>query len=118
MHELSICQALIEQVEAVAREHQANNVVSISVQVGPLSGVVPELLERSFSVVQAGTVAEHAEFNIETLPLRVSCNACGAETPAISTRLVCGNCGDWRVRVVSGDQLLLASVEVERGIVH
>ena len=70
MHELTICRALIEQVEAVAREHEARNVVSIIVQVGPLSGVVPELLERSFSVVQAGTVAEHAEIRIETLPVR------------------------------------------------
>ena len=118
MNELSICRALIQHVEAVAREHEAENVLSIIVQVGPLCGVVPELLERSFSAMQAGTVAEHAQLRIEPVPLRVLCNECGAETSALSTRLVCGDCGDWHVRVVSGDQLLLASVEVERGTVH
>lgn len=118
MHELSICQALIEQVEAVAREHDAHSVRSIVVHVGPLSGVVPELLERSFSVVQAGTIAEHAELKIESLPVQVNCSECGAETTATSNRLVCGACGDWRVHVVTGDELLLASVEVERGTMH
>ena len=37
MHELSVCQALIGQVEKVARENGAHRVVSIVIAVGPLS---------------------------------------------------------------------------------
>ena len=51
MHELSICQALIGQVEKVARENHAQRVVSIVIAVGPLSGVEPGLLERAHTGV-------------------------------------------------------------------
>jgi hydrogenase nickel incorporation protein HypA/HybF len=42
----------------------------------------------------------------------VRCEACGVETAATPSRLVCGRCGDWHTRMVSGDEMLLASVEL------
>ncbi|MDH3831910.1 MAG: hydrogenase maturation nickel metallochaperone HypA, partial [Gammaproteobacteria bacterium] len=39
MHELSVCQALIDQVARVAREQRAVRVSIIHVSVGPLSGI-------------------------------------------------------------------------------
>ena len=44
MHELSVCLALMSQVERVATEHQARRVEKIVLQIGPLSGVEPALL--------------------------------------------------------------------------
>ena len=82
MHELSVCQALIEQVERVARENDARRVVSITIAVGPLSGVEPRLLEHAYPLAAAGTVAEHATLTVETVPVRVRCRTCGAETDA------------------------------------
>lgn len=115
MHELSVCQAMIGQLEAVAAEHGAPAVLALRVQIGPLSGVEPELLERAFPLASAGTLAEGAALRLETLPLRVACTKCGAETEARANRLVCGACGDWQTRLISGDELLLASVELAPG---
>ena len=56
MHELAICQALIEQVERVARDNAARRILSITVSVGPLSGVEPQLLEHAYPLAAAGTV--------------------------------------------------------------
>ena len=39
MHELSICQGLIREVERVAAAARARDVVAIVVAIGPLSGV-------------------------------------------------------------------------------
>ncbi len=103
---------MIGQVEAVAGEHGARAVLALRVQIGPLSGVEPELLGRAFPLASAGTIAEGAELHLESLPLRVACQSCGAETEAQPNRLVCGACGDWQTRLVSGDELLLASVEL------
>ena len=113
MHELSVCQALISQVQDVAREHQATAVKTVNVRIGPLSGVEPDLLAQAFPLAAAGTVAEAAQLMIESLPIRVHCDTCGAETAAAANRLVCGACGDWHTRLVSGDEMLLASVELE-----
>ena len=114
MHELAVCQALIEQVEAIARERLAQRVDAISVSIGPLSGVEPRLLEQAFPVASAGTVAEGAELHIECLPVRVSCRQCGSISDALPSRLLCGHCGDWHTTLVSGDELLLTRVELAR----
>jgi hydrogenase nickel incorporation protein HypA/HybF len=115
MHELSVCQGMLSQVAAIAAEHGARAVTGMTVQIGPLSGVVPELLEQAFSVASAGTVAEGASLQLDSLPIRVHCESCGAETEATANRLLCGSCGDWHTRLLSGDELLLASVELETG---
>jgi hydrogenase nickel incorporation protein HypA/HybF len=114
MHELSVCQALIDQVESIAREHRALQVNEIFVEIGPLSGIESPLLEQAFDIASAGTVADGAKLMIRTLPIRVSCRECGAITTALPSRLVCGVCGDWRTELVSGDEMLLASLEFTR----
>ena len=96
MHELSICQALISQVEDVAREQKATSVTDIYVRVGPLSGVESPLLQNAFPIAAAGTVAGDANLHLEASPVRVRCEGCGEESDARMNRLVCGACGDWR----------------------
>lgn len=113
MHELSVCQALIEQVERIARDHDARRVVTVVVSVGPLSGVEPKLLEHAYPVAAAGTLAESAALVVEVEPVRVRCRGCRAETDAQANRLLCGACGGWQVDVTSGEQMLLRRVEVE-----
>ena len=115
MHELAICQSLMDQVEAIALERNAVCVTSIVIAMGPLSGVEAQLLKNAYPVASAGTVAEHAELIIETLPVRVKCSLCGSESDALPNKLICKQCGDWRTTLVSGDELMLMSVELERG---
>jgi hydrogenase nickel incorporation protein HypA/HybF len=113
VHELSICQSMLNQVAAIAAERQALGVASITLRIGPLAGVEPDLLQHAFPLARAGTVAADARLIIEWLPIRVRCEKCGAETDAAANRLLCGECGDWHTQLISGDELLLASVELQ-----
>jgi hydrogenase nickel incorporation protein HypA/HybF len=110
MHELAICQALIDQVEAVARRRRATSVSDVYVSVGPLSGAETPLMRNAFPIAAAGTVAQSAELHLEAAPVRVACGECGRESEVAMNRLVCGHCGDWRTQLVSGDELLLQRV--------
>jgi hydrogenase nickel incorporation protein HypA/HybF len=83
MHELAICQALLEQIEAIARQRAAK-VARVRLAVGPLSGVDPRLLERAYPLACAGTMAEGSELAIEEVPVRVRCRDCEAESAASS----------------------------------
>jgi len=114
VHELAVCQGLLRQVEAIAREHGAERVTRIVVRIGPLSGVEPDLLAEAFPLAAAGSLAGEAELVIERLPVRVHCNTCGTESEATPNRLLCAACGDWHTRLVGGDEMLLASVELDR----
>lgn len=114
MHELSVCQALIRQLDAIARDERAARITKVVVHIGPLSGVEAQLLRQAYPIASAGTPAADAELVLESLPIRVVCEQCGAETEATANRLVCGACGDYHTRLIGGDELLLAQVELER----
>lgn len=118
MHELAVAQALVEQVEAVIDQHGATQAALIRVRIGPLAGVVPDLLASAFPLAAAGSRAAHAELELVAAPITVRCRTCGAETEAAMNRLVCGVCGDWHTQVISGDELLLDSVELEMSTPH
>jgi len=110
MHELSVCMSLLREVERAAR---GRAVKEIAVAIGPLSGIEPQLLERAFAVARAGTVAERANLVCHEKPVRLACSACGQEVEVPLNALVCPACGDWQVRLCSGDELLLESVTLD-----
>lgn len=112
MHELALCQGLMQQLERLVQQHQAHGVSRITLQIGPLSGVEPALLQNAFPLASAGGPADAAELLIETLPVRVRCLSCGQESEASAAHLICGVCGEWRTQLISGDELLLARVEL------
>lgn len=114
MHELAVCQGLMAQVAQVARREDAEQVTRILLSIGPLSGVEARLLADAFPIAAAGTIAEGAQLEIEQLPIRVKCLTCSEETEAAANRLLCGACGDYRTQLLSGDELLLKSLELER----
>lgn len=114
MHELAICQALMEQVDRIALEQQAACVAAVHLQIGPLSGVEPALLEQAFYVAAAGGVAAGARLVITSMPVSVSCDSCGKISEVMPSRLVCAHCGDWHTRLVSGDELFLNRIEIDR----
>ncbi len=113
MHELSVCQAMLAQVKEIAAREGADSVATIVIRIGPLSGVVPDLLQQAFTIARAGTLAAEAELVTEVQPIRIRCLACNAETDAEPNRLLCSACGGYRTQVISGDELLLASVELD-----
>ena len=113
MHEVSICRALVRQVEDVAQEAGATAVRRVTVRVGPLAGVVPDLLEAAFPAVTSGTVVAGAVLEIEESPLRVRCTECREESPAALNDLTCPLCGSWRTTPVAGDEMMLDTVTLD-----
>ena len=114
MHELAVCQGLMSQVEQIARREQAERITRILLSIGPLSGVEASLLKDAFPIAAAGTVAEQAILDVQEQAVQVKCLSCGAESEATANRLLCAACGDYRTRLISGDEMMLMSVELER----
>jgi hydrogenase nickel incorporation protein HypA/HybF len=113
VHELSICQALLQQVAAIAVAHRAQRVTAIRLGVGALAGVEPALLERAFTLARAGTLAAAADLIITTTAVAVSCRSCGRTAEVAVNRLSCPACGAIDVRVTRGEELILESLELD-----
>lgn len=112
MHELSVCEALLAQVRSTATTNGADGVGRITVRLGPLSGVEPDLLAQAFSIARNGPMTAEASLHIEAQPIRLRCRDCGNENEAETNRLLCKACGSYRTDLISGDELLLARVEL------
>jgi len=113
VHELAICQSLVGQLDEIAGDHPDKRVVVVHLQVGPLSGVVPELLEDAFPIASAGTAAENARLKFHNTSIRVHCPKCGADSDANTNNLTCSQCGNWQTELIAGDELILQQVELE-----
>lgn len=113
MHELSVCLSLLQQLQGIATEQRAQRITRIELGIGPLSGIEPELLRNAWPLASAGTLAVDADLAIEETDVVVLCGSCSAETAASANRLVCGQCGDFRTSLVSGDEMILKRVEFE-----
>lgn len=113
MHEFSIVQSLLSMVEDYVRQEGAKFVSKIVVQVGALSGVEPHLLKVAFETFKEGTVAERAQLVLEIEPLKIRCGDCGEESEKEELTAVCPVCGSINTEVISGEDLLLKSLEME-----
>ncbi len=112
MHELSICETMLRQLGELCALHGAAGVRNVHLQVGLLAGVEPEALERAFCVARAGSCAATAALSIEIAPVILRCLRCDRQFTNPPKRLRCTGCGAGRMRVVSGDQLLLREVRL------
>lgn len=111
MHEYSLVLSLIERVEAEAEEHNAKSIKRVTVRIGALSGVEPELLSNAFEIARTGTKCETATLVVERIPATWKCPACDAAIdPAIA--LTCPACGEGG-RLVGGDEILFEQMEIE-----
>jgi hydrogenase nickel incorporation protein HypA/HybF len=112
MHEYSLIQALVTRVAEEAQRRKALKVHSLSVRVGELSGVEPELLQGAYEVCRTGTVCELAELRVERVVARWGCPRCG-RTIALGEALSCKGCGVPAELSEGGDALTLLSIELE-----
>ena len=114
MHELSIAQALVEQLESLAAREGAARVLRVNVTIGSLSGVDPEALTLAYPMAAEGTVAQDSSLEIRQVPARLRCRDCRRETVTDDPVLLCGCCGSGNVELTAGRELHLASAEVEQ----
>ncbi|GLL04636.1 hydrogenase maturation nickel metallochaperone HypA [Dactylosporangium matsuzakiense] len=108
MHELSICEAI---ALAVLRHAGGRRVRSIQLQVGELRQVVPDTLVFCWSVAVRDPLLEGALLDIDVVPASVECVECGVTSRMDQFALQCRSC-QGPVSVVSGEELLVVSIEV------
>lgn len=113
MHELSIVANLFEILEEQAKEKKAEKITRVKLQVGALSGVVPEFLKTAFDIYKKDTIASDARLEIEEVPLKVQCKKCGQESIKKDFIFLCEKCLSKELKTLSGTELLLEKVELE-----
>ncbi|MBI4913024.1 MAG: hydrogenase maturation nickel metallochaperone HypA [Acidobacteria bacterium] len=113
MHELSLMEGVLAIIEAEQRRSGFARVTRVVLEVGELSGALPEALEFCFSAVVQGSVAEAATLDLQMEPARAECCGCGREVTLRSRVDLCPDCGGFPGPPRSGLDLRVKSLEVE-----
>ena len=109
MHELGITQNVVDTVLDTV---DSPRITSLRLEIGRISGLVPDSVRFCFDLVVQGTALEGARLEIVEPPGRVRCRECAAEFDVVDTIALCA-CGSVDLDVMSGRELRIRSVEVE-----
>ncbi len=119
MHELAIAQSIVEAVEAKAVECNAARVKSVRLKVGEASGIVGDSLAFSFEMLTSmAPVLTGAHLLIDSVPHRALCRHCDSEFAVVNYVALCPTCQEWSSEVVSGTELQIMELEIERNDNH
>ena len=113
MHELSIAQALVDQVEDVRTSNGGSRVSSVTVRVGTWRLVVPEILTSYYQTLTHNTPLEGSRLEIERVAATAECDGCGKTFAVEENLVVCPDCEAIGARLLTGSELNLISVELE-----
>lgn len=108
MHEMSITQSVID---VVTQRTGSDRVAMVRLQIGKLSGVVPDSVRFCFELIAADTPLAEAVLEIDEPLGRGRCRDCGQEFELPDLILLCP-CGSADVEVLAGTELAVKSVEV------
>lgn len=109
MHELSICSAI---VGTTTKHANGRPVSQVTVRIGHLRQVVPDALLFGWEVLTESTELNGCELVIEQVPAVVECKVCGQTTTLDMPILACGACEGFDVRLLSGEEFLIVSMDV------
>ena len=96
------------------RAAQGRPITRIHLDVGHLRQVVPPTLVYCWGIVSEDTPLAGSELVIHHIPAVLDCHECGQRTTVTGYPLIrCEHCGSGSVRVVSGEEFMLTSMDTE-----
>ncbi|NCC51708.1 MAG: hydrogenase maturation nickel metallochaperone HypA [Spartobacteria bacterium] len=113
MHELSLAQAMVQEIEAALAKEHATALLSINIKIGALSGVEKEAFAFAFPIVAEGTLLAGADLLFEEVPAAVTCRDCGKVSSPDVHFLQCAHCASINVDIVGGREFMIQSLEIE-----
>ena len=113
MHELGITQSIIEIAEDHARAQNAVKVNSVTVEIGGLSGIIPDAVEFCFEACSKDTLLEGAKLIIDFIPGRARCISCTWEDTIEQLTYVCPECDNLALERLQGEELRVKELEID-----
>ena len=111
MHELSYVMKIIPlAVDAAQKEHM-DNVSTVEIEVGEMTGALPELLEKAYRESIPGTPLEDSDLVVHMIPVTAVCDECNHEYhPSKENDYRCTNCGGIKSHIIGGRDVTLKSI--------
>ena len=117
MHELSVAMRIVQALdEELASEPNDLKISTVSLQVGTLSGLVPEALDFSWDFATENSVLKGSKLDIQVVDAAGYCQQCQQEQALTNLQSMrCPVCREPITQITGGNELEILSVEVDDG---
>jgi hydrogenase nickel incorporation protein HypA/HybF len=113
MHELAVTESVLSIATRHATQANAVRVTAVHLVIGQLSSIVDESVQFYWDMIAEGTICAGAQLHFQRKPATLKCLECD-RTYTLSGELTdCPNCHSARIKVISGEEFYLESIEVE-----
>ena len=120
MHSSAVVQSILNIALETAEDYDANSITEINIEVGKLNLMTTDKIKYIFDVLSKNTIAENADLIINETEVKIKSNDCsyiGSIDKAnnkMSPMALCPNCGSPRVNVLSGYDLKIGNITIEK----
>lgn len=112
MHELGIVFHIIKTVERVSAENALEHVNAVVLELGEVSGVVPDYLTDCWRwAADKNELLKGSELKIETLPAVTHCGGCGRDYPTVEHGRTCPHCQSGETWLLTGNEVSIKEIE-------
>ena len=117
MHELSVALRIVEALDQeLASEPDDLKISTVALQVGTLTGLVPEALEFSWDMATEGSRLQGSQLDIQIVKAVGFCQPCQQEQPLTNLQSMrCPVCKNPITQIRGGNEIEILTVEVADG---
>ena len=113
MHELGVVFHVMDTCKEVARKNNAEHIKTVTLEVGEVSTVVPELLKDCWKwAVAKDEMMLDCELKVSGIRALTHCEDCGKDYPTTVFEKICPYCGSDNTYLLTGQEFLIKDIEV------
>src|SRR5215204_4056135 len=110
MRELPSTQTILKKSLLQAGPIKIKNVY---LALGEITELDQSLIQQHWNDLSKGTPAEQAELHFRLIKAEVQCMACFEKYHPVDGKIHCPHCGSYGAKVLSGEEFILESIELE-----
>jgi hydrogenase nickel incorporation protein HypA/HybF len=112
MHELGLVTHIVRTIEEISKEEQLTQIVSVTLEIGSVSGVIPDYLADCWQYFRVKSeVLNKAELKIEEIKAVTRCEDCRKTYSTIEHKKVCPYCRSESTYLVTGNEFNIKEIE-------
>lgn len=114
MHEYSLAKNIIEIVSEYSAKHNSNKIVEVVMEIGDLSGVMPDALKSAIETLVTDTHFSETSFKYEKKKGKARCHDCGEVVEIENIFTTCPSCKNANIDIVQGKELNVKTITIEK----
>lgn len=112
MHELGLVTHIVRTIEDISIEEQLTNVSSVTLELGEVSGVIPDYLTDCWKYFKVKSeLLKEADLKIFMIPAVTLCEDCNGTYSTVKYKKTCPHCGSGTTYLKTGNEFNIKEIE-------